>query len=100
MIEKSLNVVYIGPESFPEGGATTKRRRYMVDYMNANGIQSHYLCCDFKQREKRINDTRGLYGSCDYLDITPIADAKRYLDFWRTGKKQLKEWYKDGTKWF
>lgn len=93
-----MNVVYIGPQSFPSGGATTKRRRYMVDYMNANGIPCHYLCCDFKQREKRCNDTKGLYGKCDYLDVTPIADGKHYISFWRTGKKQLKEWYKDNCK--
>lgn len=98
MNSKPLNVVYIGPQSFPFGGATTKRRRYMVDYMNTKGIPCHYLCCDFKQREKRCNDTAGVYGNCDYLDITPIANGKKYLNFWRTGKKQLKDWYKDDCK--
>lgn len=98
MNSKPLNVVYIGPQSFPIGGATTKRRRYMVDYMNANGIPCHYLCCDFKQRGKRCNETRGMYGNCDYVDITPIADSKKYLNFWRTGKKQLKDWYKVDRK--
>lgn len=96
MDSKKLNVVFIGSQSFPLGGATTKRRRYMIDYMNNHKIQSHYLICDFKQRSKRQNDTDGIYGICDYHDITPLADNKKYFKFWRQGKKILKEWYTNG----
>ena len=98
MDNKSLNVVYIGAPSFPAGGATTKRRRYMVDYMNNHGIQSHYLVCDFKQRDKRLNDISGRYGLCDYIDITQLAADKKYLRFWNEGKKQLKAWYVDSRQ--
>ena len=99
MDNSSLNVVYIGAPSFPIGGATTKRRRYMVDYMNNHGIQSHYLVCDFKQRDKRrINDISGRYGLCDYIDITQLAADKKYLRFWNEGKKQLKTWYADSRQ--
>lgn len=94
----NLNVVYIGAPPFPIGAATSKRRRYMVDYMNSHGIQSHYLVCDFKQRGKRLNNTSGKYGLCDYLDITPLAERKKYLTFWREGKKQLKKWFVDNAQ--
>lgn len=93
-----LNVVYIGMTSFPLGPATSKRRRYMVDYMNNNGIQSHYLVCDFKQRGSRQNAVSGVYGRCDYLDITPFANGKRYISFWREGKRQLEAWYVAGKQ--
>ena len=93
MNRKELNVVYIGSQSFPFGGATTKRRRYMVDYMNNHHIQSHYLVCDFKRREECLNATYGVYGLCDYYDITPLAENKKYLDFYVAGKKHLKSWF-------
>ena len=95
---KPLNVVYIGPQSFPVGGATSKRRRYMVDYMNAHDIQSHYLVCDFKQRGKRQNATEGTYGQCEYQDITPLANEKRFLAYWKKGKSILKKWYMEEAK--
>lgn len=93
---KELNVVYIGPQSFPLGHATTKRRRYMVDYMNSHGIKCHYLVCDFKQREKRMNEVSGNYGECVYYDITPLAQKKQFFLFWKKGKALLKEWFVEG----
>ena len=98
MNSKKLNVVYIGSLPFPIGSATSKRHRYMVDYMNSQGIQSHYLICDFKQRGKRQNDIKGKYGLCDYRDITPIANSKRYISFWREGKRQLNDWFMPGAQ--
>ena len=98
MDNSNLNVVYIGPQSFPIGGATTKRRRYMVDYMNSHNIPSHYLVCDFKQREKRSNAVCGLYGQCDYFDITPLAEHKRYFKFFKEGKRYLKACYIEGKQ--
>lgn len=98
MDNSSLNVVYIGSPSFPIGGATTKRRRYMVDYMNSHGIQSHYLVCDFKQRGKRQNATSGKYGLCDYYDITPLAERKQFCCFYKEGKKHLNGWYTEGKR--
>ena len=98
MDNSSLNVVYIGAPSFPIGGATTKRRRYMVDYMNNHGIQSHYLVCDFKQRGKRQNATSGKYGLCDYYDITPLAERKQFCCFYKEGKKHLNGWYTKGKR--
>lgn len=98
MDNKKLNVVYIGSLPFPIGSATTKRRRYMVDYMNSQDIQSHYLICDFKQRSKWQNDINGKYGLCDYCDITPIADSKKYIRFWRKGKQQLSDWFVIGAQ--
>lgn len=44
-----LNIVYIGRLSFPLGQATTKRRRYMVDYMNDENIECHILSTRYKK---------------------------------------------------
>lgn len=93
-----LNVVYIGPSPFPVGGATTKRKRYMIDYMNEHNIESHYLVCDFKQKGKVVNPIEGSYGKCTYRDITNIANNKKFLTFWKEGKKQLSKWYNPQSK--
>lgn len=97
-MDKELNVVYIGPQSFPIGAATSKRRRYMVDYMNSRGIKSHYLVCDFKQRGKKENPVSGYYGKCFYYDITPLAHGKHYFQFWKKGKSLLRDWYVEDGK--
>lgn len=93
-----LNVVYIGPHTFPIGNATSKRRRYMIDYMNSQGIQSHYLCCDFKERSTNPNPQVGTYGMCDFQNITPLAHSKKYREFWKKGKQLLKDWYVQDAK--
>lgn len=93
MNSKLLNVVYIGPQAFPIGNATSKRRRNMIDYMNNHGIQSHYLCCDFKERGVNKNPSVGTYGICDFYNITPIAHSKKFIKFWQKGKQLLKDWY-------
>lgn len=38
-----LNIVMASGVVFPYGLATTKRRRYMVDYMNVQGVECHVL---------------------------------------------------------
>lgn len=93
-----LNVVYIGTPTFPIGGATTKRRRYMIDYLNNCGILSHYLVCDFKQRNQFINQIKGTYGLCDYYDITYLASQKKYTKYWREGKQYLLKSFKKDKK--
>ena len=65
-MNKELNVVYIGQPTFPLGGATSKRRRYMVDYMNAHRIQSHILVCGHTINN---NPQCGRYGIADFYDI-------------------------------
>lgn len=97
-MNKELNVVYIGPQSFPLGHATTKRRRYMVDYMNSHGIKCYYLVCDFKQRDKRVNPVSGKYGECEYYDITPLAQKKKFFQYWKKGKALLKDWFVEGKQ--
>ena len=34
-----------------------------------------------------------MYGKCDYYDITPLAENKNYIRFWKEGKKTLNEWF-------
>lgn len=93
---KPLNVVYIGSPAFPNGFAMTKRRRYMVDYMNAQGIQSHVLVCHYKKEGLYNNPEEGIYGICTYCDITPLAAQRKFAIFYKKGRKKLKEWFAEG----
>ena len=95
-MEKELNVVYIGAAKFPIGAATSKRRRYMVDYMNQKGIQSHVLVTRCAQVDSE-NDKDGNYGLCDYHDICSLFRSS-IRDYYNVGKKWLKEWKKDDKK--
>lgn len=95
-MEKQLNVVFIGPDKFPLGAATSKRRRYIVDYMNQMGIQSHVLVTRCAQGNSE-NDVDGKYGLCDYHDICTLFKSSLNL-YYNTGKKWLKEWKDDDKK--
>lgn len=87
-----LNIVYIGEPTFPLGFATTKRRRYMIDYLNSQGIESHYLCTRYK---KSIfdNSAKGDYGLCSYYDLYRFFENRNIFSYWRKGQKILHEWY-------
>jgi glycosyltransferase involved in cell wall biosynthesis len=93
MNAKKLNVVYIGAPAFPIGAATTKRRRYMVDYMNKNDIRSHILVTAKKYERKEKNPQQGCYGIADYFDLTPYATKKNFFTFFKAGKQKLRDWY-------
>lgn len=98
MNSKPLNVVYIGAPSFPNGFAMTKRRRYMVDYMNEHNIQSHVLVCHHKKNGSFDNPSEGLYGLCTYYDATPWAIKKNFYQYYKQGRSRLKEWYVSNAK--
>lgn len=88
-----LNVIYIGPQTFPVGGATTKRRRYMVDYMNSNGIQSHYLVTALSRDKSSSNIPAGTYGKNTFYDLSSLAVNKHFIRYIQVGKEKLKEWF-------
>ena len=44
MTNKIQNIVFVGDPCFPNGGAMTKRWRYLVDFLNDKQIISHVLC--------------------------------------------------------
>lgn len=90
---KKLNVVFIGSPSFPNGFAMTKRRRYLVDYMNEHGIRSHVLVCHHKKNDMYDNPQEGEYGLCTYYDVTPFAVKKDFIAYYKLGKVKLKEWF-------
>lgn len=92
-----LNVVYIGPQTFPFGAATTKRRRYMVDYMNSKNIKSYYLITALR-RGKQSNDIEGQYGLCTYYDLSFVSNFFNFHSYITLGKQKLKEWYISGKK--
>ncbi|WP_300698428.1 glycosyltransferase [Bacteroides sp.] len=100
MNEITLNIVYVGNHNFPFGNATTKRIRYQIDYLNAQHISCHKLISGIRatgeQKDKQL--PFGIYGFCDYVDITPIAEQKGLRAFWKIGKDQLKKWYDPNAK--
>lgn len=96
-MNKELNVVYIGPLSFPLGYASTKRRRYMVDYMNEHGISAHVLCTRHGVNDKFSNPQNGYYGAADYYDLSSYIRHFHFHRYYREGKKKLLQWF-DSTK--
>lgn len=95
----SLNIVYIGPLSFPLGYASTKRRRYMVDYMNEQHITSHILSTRYNKNNSYTNPTIGKYGNySEFCDISHLFKPKSITQYYKTGKQKLKEWYISNTK--
>lgn len=95
-LQKELNVVYIGPDTFPLGAATTKRRRYMVDYMNSKGIQSHVLVTRSAKVDKE-NEVDDQYGQCDYHNISSYFQSS-YFSYLKVGKRWLAKWKNDAKK--
>ena len=91
---KELNVVYIGSPVFPIGPAITKRRRFMVDYMNERNITSHVLVTGLQG--ERNNPSEGIYGNCDYYDIREVSSFDKIFQYNKLGKKYLKNWFDEG----
>jgi glycosyltransferase involved in cell wall biosynthesis len=98
MNKKDLNIVFIGPIPFPTGTATTKRRRYMVDYMNKINIKCHVLITSLKYEQKEKNSHQGRYGLSDYFDLTQYSSKMKFFTFIKVGKQQLRNWYSSNKK--
>ena len=92
MDSKELNIVYIGSPAFPIGAATTKRRRYMVDYMNSQHISCKVLVTGFSKKNDK-NPLQGSYDNCEYFNISNMATLTKISKYYSTGKAKLKEWY-------
>ena len=92
MDSKELNIVYIGSPAFPVGAATTKRRRYMVDYMNSQHISCKVLVTGFSKKNDK-NPQQGSYDNCEYFNISNLATLTKISKYYSTGKAKLKEWY-------
>lgn len=92
-MEKELNVVFLGPVSFPLGSAMSKRWRYLVDYMNSHNIQSHVLVCHHKISNTIENPIDGQYGLADFHDLRHYFAQKKIPRFYDEGKKYLREWF-------
>lgn len=95
-IGKELNVVYVGSNTFPIGTATTKRRRYMVDYMNEKHIECHVLITWHSGKTENIND--GFYGKCDFHDIAHHFQSINWFHYYKEGKQWLNKWYNPSKK--
>ena len=91
---KELNIVYIGSPSFPVCAATTKRRRYMVDYMNSQHISCKILVTGLSKKNDK-NPQQGFYNNCEYFNISKLATISKISKYYNTGKTKLKEWYDD-----
>lgn len=93
-----LNVVYIGPLSFPLGFASTKRRRYMVDYMNNHDISSYVLCTRYKKNEIFQNSSHGFYKKTEYYDLSDDINKGKLFHFWSNAFRCIKKWYNKDKK--
>lgn len=93
-----LNIVYIGPLSFPSGYASTKRRRYMIDYINQLHISAHVLCTRYNKNKAFNNPSCGYYGSTNYYDISTFINKKKLFQYYKIGNEQLKKWYDPNKK--
>lgn len=89
----SLNIVYIGPLSFPYGLASTKRRRYMIDYLNLCHISAHVLCTRYNRNKVFDNPLFGCYGETDYYDISKYVEERKLFRYYEEGRKYLKRWF-------
>ena len=94
----NLNVVYIGPLSFPLGFASTKRRRYMIDYMNSHGISSYVLCTRYKKNEIFQNPSHGFYKGTEFYDLSDYINNGKLFRFWEIATKCIREWYNPNKK--
>lgn len=92
MNSKDLNIIYTGSPTFPVGAATTKRRRFMVDYMNNQHISCKVLVTGFSKKNDK-NPQHGNYGNCEYFNISYLATLTKISKYYSTGKAKLKEWY-------
>lgn len=97
VMDNSLNIIYIGQQTFPMGTATSKRRRYMVDYLNNNGISNKVLITYYRKSVYKNNE-RGVYGKTEYVDINKYITSRHFRRYYKEGFGLLKEWYKVGSK--
>ena len=96
MNSNDLNIIYIGSPTFPVGAATTKRRRFMVDYMNNQHISCKVLVTGFSKKNDK-NPLQGSYDNCEYFNISNLATLTKISKYYSIGKAKLKEWY-NGAK--
>lgn len=97
MTKHKLNIVFSGTPTFPEGTAMTKRRRYMVDYMNDHDIVCRVLITGFR-KSKANNSKQGLYKKTEFVDISNLFAEHRYISYYKKGKEFLRNWYDKDAK--
>lgn len=97
MKKNRLNIVLIGSPAFPEGSAITKRRRYIVDYLNSHNISCHVLVTGFRKSETQ-NPNSGFYDKTEFVNISHLFAEHKYLSYFKKGKKYLKTWYDKDAK--
>lgn len=93
-----LNIVFAGNPPFPNGGAMTKRWRYMIDYMNENKISSHIMCTSIEKKSVKNNPKTGLYGYADYVNLINNFDKYNFIKFAKLSKSYIKKWYREDKK--
>lgn len=97
MTNCKLNIVFSGAPAFPNGTAMSKRRRYMVDYMNYHNITCRVLVTGFR-KSKFKNPEHGYYNQTEYIDISNIFARHKYISYYKKGKEYLKNWYNKDAK--
>lgn len=97
MSTKKLNIVLIGTATFPEGPAITKRRRFMVDYLNKHNIPCHVLVTGFRKSEIP-NPQSGFYGKTEFVNVSHLFAEHKYSSYYKKGKEYLRTWYDKDAK--
>lgn len=92
MEKKLLNIVFIGQQTFPEGTATTKRRRYLIDYLNACHISNSVLVTYYHSTLYK-NEPKGLYGNTPFVSIHNYAASGNFSGYYTEGKRCLRKWF-------
>lgn len=97
MTNRKLNIVFSGAPAFPNGTAMSKRRRYMVDYINDHKITCRVLVTGFRE-SKFNNPEHGYYNQTEYIDISNIFAKHKYISYYKKGKECLRNWYDKDAK--
>ncbi|WP_285009805.1 glycosyltransferase family 4 protein [Pedobacter faecalis] len=71
---KPLNVIFTGRLSFPNGIASVKRRKYIIDYLNATAVKCRVVCLrqSKKDLEKFNNPDHGYYGATEFINFSSV----------------------------
>ena len=64
-----LNFVFLSGSSFPKGYAFSKRRKYVIDYLNEQNISSTIIQSR-SDKDDFNNPINGKYGICNYINTS------------------------------
>ena len=88
-----LNIIFVSKFLFPNGTASTKRLRYIIDYLNDNKIENHVIILRNNDSHEKLNSVESKYNETCIFDfsntisINPISIITYYFKIFKTIKK-------------